>query len=217
LATETQIIELSPVQRERRQRILEAAVELAAEGGYEAVQMREVSARADVALGTLYRYFPSKERLLVGAMGERVAVLRQRLAERPPTDGTPAERVIDSLRRATRGLQRQPNVTAAFLKSLIASEGGIEEMMVPIGEHLTSIIVSAMGHPDPDDHDRAVAEVIQHVWMASLLWWVAGHAPADHVDEVVERAVRLLLPPQLAPSRPGPSVDPGRRPPRPGG
>src|SRR5262249_21697473 len=46
---------LTPVQRQRRQRILKAAVELAAEGGYDAVQMREVALRADVALGTLYR------------------------------------------------------------------------------------------------------------------------------------------------------------------
>ena len=56
---------LTPVQRERRRRIIDAAMELAAEGGYDAVQMREVAARAEVALGTLYRYFASKERLLV--------------------------------------------------------------------------------------------------------------------------------------------------------
>ena len=36
-------------------------------GGYDAVQMRTVAERADVALGTLYRYFPSKIHLLVRA------------------------------------------------------------------------------------------------------------------------------------------------------
>ena len=41
----------------RRQRLIEAAVGLAAEGGYEAVQMRDVAARAEVALGTLYRHY----------------------------------------------------------------------------------------------------------------------------------------------------------------
>jgi len=155
--------------------------------------MREVAARAGVALGTLYRYFSSKERLLVAGMGERVGLLRLRLKERPPAGDTPAERVIEDLRRATRGLQRQPNVTSAMLKSLIASDGGVGEMMEPIGEQMTEIIVGAMGHAEPDEHDRAIAVVIQHVWMASLLWWVAGHAPASHVDDVVNRAVMLLL------------------------
>ncbi|WP_235736065.1 TetR family transcriptional regulator [Nocardioides alcanivorans] len=50
----------STAQRERRRRILVATTELASEGGFDAVQMRAVSERADVALGTLYRYFPPR-------------------------------------------------------------------------------------------------------------------------------------------------------------
>ena len=58
----------SAAQRERRKRILDATLALASKGGYDAVQMRAVAERADVALGTLYRYFPSKIHLLVGAL-----------------------------------------------------------------------------------------------------------------------------------------------------
>ena len=63
----------SAAQRERRQRMLEATIELASQGGFEAVQMRAVAERADVALGTLYRYFPSKIHLLVTALGRQFA------------------------------------------------------------------------------------------------------------------------------------------------
>src|ERR1035438_6487256 len=55
----------SAAQRDRRKRILDATLALASKGGYEAVQMRTVAERANVALGTLYRYFPSKTHLLV--------------------------------------------------------------------------------------------------------------------------------------------------------
>src|ERR1700744_4073678 len=55
----------SEAQRERRKRILDATMAIASKGGYEAVQMRAVADRADVAVGTLYRYFPSKVHLLV--------------------------------------------------------------------------------------------------------------------------------------------------------
>jgi AcrR family transcriptional regulator len=58
----------SAAQRERRKRILDATLALASKGGYDAVQMRTVAERADVALGTLYRYFPSKIHLLVSAL-----------------------------------------------------------------------------------------------------------------------------------------------------
>ena len=49
----------SAAQRDRRKRILDATYDLAKEGGFDAVQMRAVAEQADVALGTLYRYFPS--------------------------------------------------------------------------------------------------------------------------------------------------------------
>jgi len=71
-------------QRARRARIISATLALASRGGYEAVQMREVAERSEVALGTLYRYFPSKVHLLVSAMASEVEQLSQRLQKRHP-------------------------------------------------------------------------------------------------------------------------------------
>ena len=48
-------------QLRRMRRIVDAAVELAEQGGFEAVRLRDVAERSDVALGTLYKYFRSKE------------------------------------------------------------------------------------------------------------------------------------------------------------
>ena len=64
----------SAAQRDRHRRILDATLALASKGGYEAVQMRTVAERADVALGTLYRYFPSKIHLLVSALARALVV-----------------------------------------------------------------------------------------------------------------------------------------------
>ena len=78
-------------------------MELAAEGGYDAVQMREVAERADVALGTLYRYFPSKVHLLVAAMGGTFRTLQEgssfTSSATPVTDRAP-EASRDCRRRA---------------------------------------------------------------------------------------------------------------------
>ena len=48
----------------RRAAILAAARETASEGGMAAVQIAPVAARANVAAGTVYRYFPSKADLI---------------------------------------------------------------------------------------------------------------------------------------------------------
>ena len=59
---------LTRAQQARRQRVVDAAMALGLDGGYEAVQMRDVAARADVAMGTVYRYFTSKDHLLAAAL-----------------------------------------------------------------------------------------------------------------------------------------------------
>ena len=87
---------LTRAQQARRQRVIDAAMSLALDGGYEAVQMRDVAARADVAMGTVYRYFTSKDHLLAAALVHWVEQLDSRLAQSPAQGGTPAERVIDA-------------------------------------------------------------------------------------------------------------------------
>src|SRR3954467_3667399 len=91
---------LAKSQAARRRRVLDATLQLAAEGGFDAVQMRDVAAAADVALGTVYRDFASKERLLLEAMAEQQADLRSYLDTHPPRDETAAARVVAVLRRA---------------------------------------------------------------------------------------------------------------------
>src|SRR4051812_16288504 len=102
-------------QAARRERVIVAACDLAAEGGYDAVQMRDVASQADVALGTLYRYFPSKDHLLIAALAEQVSTLQRRLAQKPPRGPNAGDRVVDVLRRAGRGPQRGARVAAAPL------------------------------------------------------------------------------------------------------
>lgn len=58
----------------RRAAILIAARDLVAEVGFKNAQMTAVAERASVALGTLYRYFPSKALLMI----EVVALVSQR-------------------------------------------------------------------------------------------------------------------------------------------
>ena len=52
----------------RRAKVIEAVVELIAEVGAEAVQMRDVALRSGVALATVYRYFRTKEELYFEAI-----------------------------------------------------------------------------------------------------------------------------------------------------
>ena len=81
-------------QEERTRRIVATAVELAEEGGFEAVRMRDVAAHAGVALGTFYKRFRSKEDLLVAALELESEQLGKRLSKKMNGEGTRQERVL---------------------------------------------------------------------------------------------------------------------------
>ena len=187
---------LTERQAERRARVIHAATELAGAGGYDAVQMRDVAAKAHVALGTLYRYFSSKDHLLVSCLGQWTADFLQRLQLRPPTGPTPADRVVDVLRRAAGALERSPDLMAAFVTGLtsISAEdpAGLQEV-TEVYALLHEFITIAMD--DGADADRsAVVRVIGEVWLATLMARVRGWAQAGQMADDLEAAVRLLLP-----------------------
>src|SRR3954471_16441390 len=59
----------------RPQELLEAALELFVEKGFAATRSEEVAARAGVAKGTLYLYYPSKEDLLKAVVRENLSAI----------------------------------------------------------------------------------------------------------------------------------------------
>ncbi len=186
---------LARSQAARRRRVLDAALRLAEQGGFDAVQMRDVATEANVALGTVYRYFTSKERLLLEAMAEQIEALAARLEARPPVGATSAERVLDVLTRATVALQRQPEVTAAMVRASGAAAPDEADVVRRVGESMTAIITSAMHEGAPTPRDLAAARVLQQVWLSALVGWVGGVDDASRVVADLAAAVHLLLDP----------------------
>src|SRR6202008_42790 len=109
-------------ERARGERILAATLALAARGGYDAVQMREVAERSEVALGTLYRYFPSKIHLLVSELAREFEEAQERLDRRPIPGGTPYDRVLYRLGPVTRSMQREPMLTEAMTRAFMFAD-----------------------------------------------------------------------------------------------
>ena len=111
----------SEAQRERRKRILDATLAIASKGGYEAVQMRAVAERADVAVGTLYRYFPSKVHLLVSALGREFERIDAKTDRAALAGGTPYQRLNLMVGKLNRAMQRNPLLTEAMRSTTSAS------------------------------------------------------------------------------------------------
>jgi len=187
---------LARSQAARRRRVLDATLELAADGGFDAVQMRDVAAAADVALGTVYRYFASKERLLLEAMAEQQADLRSYLERHPPRENTPAARVVSVLRGANRSLREHPDVTAAMVRSFGTAQVDNADIVRRVTEIMTGIITNAIHAPEKreaTERELRVARILMQVWLSSLNGWVCGVDRPERVDDDLAAAADLLL------------------------
>ncbi len=186
-------VTLTAAQAARRERVLRAALELGSTGGYDAVQMRDVAATAGVALGTIYRYFSSKDHLLAAAMVEWVHDLERRVGQRPPKGDTVADRVVDVLRRATRAMEREPKLSEAVVTALLSPDRGAAACQEDVAASMVRILAHALG----DDIDPAfgaeVTRTLGHVWFAALIGWVNGWSGMDKVGDEVDLATHLVL------------------------
>jgi AcrR family transcriptional regulator len=184
----------SPVQRERRTRILDSTIALASQGGFDAVQMRAVAEQADVALGTLYRYFPSKIHLLVSALAREFERADATMVDNPVPGDTQADRVNHVLNRLTRGLQDDQHLTEALTRAFMFADRSARHEIQGVGQLLVRMLTRAMRPGEAaTDEDRAIARVIGDVWLAALMAWVNGRSSAEETSAHMERAVRLVL------------------------
>ncbi|MCW2946142.1 MAG: putative transcriptional regulator, TetR family [Actinoallomurus sp.] len=176
-------------QHQRRKRIIQAAAALASRGGVEAMQMRTVAERAGVALGTLYRYFPSKMDLVVAVVNEEMDTLEVSLERRPPRSEAPAGRAVEVLMRATRGLMREPELADALIRSLLLSD-----VKTDFGDRMTGMLARVAGDAVAgDDEQRVLLRSLASVWVMEMIEMLRGHTGNEQIQSRLEIAAGRLL------------------------
>lgn len=189
-----EVVEALPrSQAARRDRVVQAALKLAADGGYDAVQMRDVGREAGVALGTIYRYFSSKDHLLAAALASWVEDLERRVSQRPPTGATTAERVASTLRRAHRAMERQPKLAEAVVTAMVSADPATAGPQQQTGEAMRRVLSRAMSADLDPEVASEVIMVLTHVWYSALVVWINGRADIAQVSRDVETATHLML------------------------
>ncbi|PHV68934.1 cholesterol catabolism transcriptional regulator KstR [Williamsia muralis] len=183
----------SNAQRERRRRILDATLALASKGGYDAVQMRAVADRADVAVGTLYRYFPSKVHLLVTALAREFEAVESRADKSRLRGTTSLERLRHVLDMITIAMQRDPLLTEAMTRAFMFADASAAAEVDKVATIIDRLLANAMVEGEPTDLDLKIARVVSDVWMSNLVQWLTRRASATDVTNRLELTITLLL------------------------
>jgi AcrR family transcriptional regulator len=183
--------------KDRKDRILDVAIDLAAAGGYENVRQRDVADQAGIALGTLYKSFISKEHILSAAMAREADELERRLKSRPPTGRTSSERLQSLFRIITRAMCQKPKFTRAVIRAMASGQPEVAGHVTAYQGRMNAIIGSVLLGEDEgnelDSRQMALATLLQQIWFASLVAWSAGILTQPNVVAHMNQAIELIL------------------------
>jgi AcrR family transcriptional regulator len=194
---------LTPKAQRTRERILEAALALFAEKGYEATTMRDVAREANASLGLAYRYYASKEEFAL-ELYLQLAKESQEWARENLTEGTVAERfertIVAKLEQV--GPYRGP-LAALLVKALdpnsptSALGEGTAEVREQMGIVFQEVVRGASDAPG-GRQAQELGTVLYGLHLSILLYWFHDKTPeARATRELVgsaREAIRFLRP-----------------------
>ncbi|HZJ26523.1 MAG TPA: TetR/AcrR family transcriptional regulator [Acidimicrobiia bacterium] len=183
---------LSAEQAERRDRVIQAAMELADAGGYDAVVMKTVAERSGVALATLYRWFASKDHLLTEVLLAWGSDLSADLADAPLIASDPVARVSGALRQIMVTAASRPRLAEAIVAAVLTVEPAVFEAQNDFHTMVVAWIDIALGDDDLPDREEVV-EVLELVCFSTIIGLVSGRDTAETAGDKLETAARLLI------------------------
>ncbi len=169
-------------ERERDARwrlILDTAKTVFAERGFFNATVEEIAERAELAVGTLYRYFKSKEEMYVSLLFEAMEMFRRNIETAKHSGAPPNEQLRAVWNYFLAFYREQPEYYRAFmflhnegLRNLISPQV-LQQINQRAGENFRSLgeIVQsgvAAGIFRPDLDTRGVADILWALWMGMV-------------------------------------------------
>ncbi len=175
-----------------RSAIRRATYGLIAEQGYEATTIEQIAEAAEVSPSTVFRYFPTKEDIVLTDDYDPVmaAVLRSR-----PVDEPPLESLRFVLDQATRSMMTTDHdeviQRTRLMVDVPAVRARMTESMSSTATLLTDVLVERTGRDADDFEVRIFVAAVLGVLRETSLYW-GEHGSQDDLPALIHRALDSL-------------------------
>jgi TetR/AcrR family transcriptional regulator, cholesterol catabolism regulator len=186
--------DLTATQRARRERIIVCASDNLRKARYEDIQMRDIADGAGVALGTLYRYFASKEHLFAAVLARWGHGLDSGVKRAPLQGDDIAAQLIDLYSRTISAFERVPEFFR--LRSIIeeSDDPHARALYSDYAAEIGGVLAGPLEALSTDDR-TAVNEVLLAGLHAALRAWTNGVITVDEAQRRMQRTVGLIFSP----------------------
>jgi AcrR family transcriptional regulator len=181
-----------------RQQLYRTAIKLIASRGYEATTLRDIAKKADVSVGLLYRYFPSKRAVVLALYDDLSTEYAARTSAMKP--GCWRERFLLALRTSLCFLAPQRETLAALTPVLVgdAHEGLFATATAFSRRRVQAVFENAVqGATDaplrPDDA-AALGRLLYLLHLAIILWWLLDKSSEQRTTKELVAMLERTLP-----------------------
>jgi AcrR family transcriptional regulator len=183
---------------ETRNRLYRTAIQRIATHGWYETTLRDVAKEAEVSVGLLYRYFPSKRAIVLAFYDELSAEYAAQAVHM--RSGPWRDRFLDALRISLAVLRPHHKTLTALVPVLVgnANEGlfapGTAFSRIRVEQVFREAVVGATDAPRPPV-GAALGRLLYLVHLATILWWLLDKSPdqgaTDRLIALLERAIPL--------------------------
>lgn len=181
--------ELTANQRERRQRLIDTAATMMVDVDYADIAVKDIAARADLALGTLYRYFVSKDHLMAVALWSWSGNFGRGAV--PSSSMSMTEQVEAVFLSAAKAFERQPRVFAALMQLQATTDTHAKACFAEFADRQVAGYAEALAVL-PDDRRDEIRDVMISVLSEALRNCELGFVTRPEVRRRVSRAAELV-------------------------
>ena len=167
------------------------------ERGYEATTLREIAKAADVSVGLLYRYFPSKQAVIIALYDELSQEFARETASMKP--GRWRDRFLFALETSVRVLQPHRAALRALIPILVGDphDGVFAPSTAFSRLRVQQVFEDAVtGSADAPKGPLAAAlgRLLYLVHLGVLLWWLLDKTPGQRASEALVGVIKQILP-----------------------
>jgi AcrR family transcriptional regulator len=180
-----------------RDRLYATAIGLIAARGYEATTLRDIAKEADVSVGLLYRYFPSKHAIVLALYDELSSKYAQEAANMPA--GRWRERFIFALNASLDVLKPHRTPLRALTPILVAdpTEGIFAQSTafsrLRVQRVFEEAVTGATDAPRQPLAD-ALGRLLYLVHLSVLLWWLLDKSSHQRATAALVSFTAQLMP-----------------------
>ena len=180
-----------------RSRLYDTAIGMISERGYDATTLREIAKEAGVSVGLLYRYFPSKQAVIIALYDDLSQDFSRHTAdmERGPW----RERFLFAVDTSLRVLQPHRTTLRALIPVLVGDPddgvfaSGTAFSRLRVQKVFEDAVAGAADAPKPP-LAGALGRVLYLVHLGVLLWWLLDKTPKQRATHALVALTRQLLP-----------------------